>query len=213
MVKSKAKRILILLAAVAVCVAIAAGIYIYPRRVVPSMFDLIPPERMVACLRVRELASIWQGCSGSTFVKNLRAGGIPLMDDNRLGSKRSKRMWKFLDNPYWPEALGRDCSLALYFDKDRGVVSGAVWGRVGFKARCFHLWELWRSRLPFCGGSRLAFRREGRLVVGTVMDRKRNAPGYSYALIGDLGIATVGSSMFSLQGWFNRTFPSATWVR
>ena len=28
-----------------------------------------------------------------------------------------------------------------------------------------------------------------------------------------LGIATVGSSMFSLQGWFNRTFPSATWVR
>ncbi|HUW01476.1 MAG TPA: DoxX family protein [Acidimicrobiales bacterium] len=28
-----------------------------------------------------------------------------------------------------------------------------------------------------------------------------------------LGIATVGASAFSLQGWFQRKFPSATWVR
>ncbi len=200
MVKSKAKRVLTLLLLVAMCVAIAAGVFIYPRRVVPSMSDIIPPEKMVACVRARELASIWGGCAGSAFVKNLRASGIPLMDDSRSGSKRSDRIWKLLDNPYWPEALGRDCALALYLDKERGGLSGAVWSRVGFKARCFQLWELGRARLPFGGGRKPVFRREGRLVVATVMDRKRNTPSYSYALIGDLGIATMGSG----EGFWKR---------
>lgn len=193
MVKSKAKRVLIPLLLVAACAAIAAGCYIYPRRVIPAMSGIIPPERMVACIRVRELASIWRECSGSAFVKNLRASGIPLMDEARPGHKRSERLWKFLDNPYWPEALGRDCALALYFDGDKGMLSGAVWSRVGFKARCFYLWELCRARLPFGGGSKPELRREGRLAVITVMDRKRNAPSYSYTLIGDLGIAAMGS--------------------
>lgn len=32
-------------------------------------------------------------------------------------------------------------------------------------------------------------------------------------MVAFLGIATVGASAFSLQGWFQRTFPSTTWVR
>jgi len=193
MVKSNAKRVLGALLALVVCAVIAAGIYVYPRRAVPSMFNLVPPGRMVACVRVRGLASVWRGCAGSAFVKNLRAGGIYPMGEIRAGDERFKRVWERMDNPYWPEVLGRDCVLALYLDRDGGVLSGAVWSRVGFKARCVHLWELCRARLPFWKARKLESRKEGRLTVTTVMDRKRNAPRFSYALIGDLAIATMGS--------------------
>lgn len=32
-------------------------------------------------------------------------------------------------------------------------------------------------------------------------------------MVAFLGIATVGAGRFSLQGWFDRTFPSLSWVR
>ncbi|MCX6340432.1 MAG: hypothetical protein NTX71_11040 [Candidatus Aureabacteria bacterium] len=191
MVKSNAKRTLAALLAVVVCAVIAAGVYVFPRRAVPSMFDLVPAERMVACVRVRGLASVWRGCEGSSFVKNVREGGIYPMDEIRAGDERFTKVWERLDNPYWPEVLGRDCVLALYLD--RGMLSGAVWSRIGFKTRCFHLWEHCRARLRFGREKKLESRREGMLGVTTVMDLKRKTPRFSYTLIGDLAVATTGS--------------------
>jgi len=193
MVKSNAKRVLAALLAVVVCAAIAAGIYVYPRRAVPTMFNLVPLERMVACVRVRGLASVWRGCAGSAFVKSVRAGRIFPMDELRAGDERVTRVWKRLDSPYWPEVCGRDCAFALYLDGKGGALSGAVWSRIGFKTRCFHLWEHCRARMRFWRAKELESRREGRLAVTTVMDLKRNTPRFSYTLIGDLAIATTGS--------------------
>ena len=193
MVKSNAKRILAALLAVVVCAAIAAGIYVYPRRAVPTMFNLVPVERMVACARVRGLASVWRGCAGSAFVKSVRAGSIFPINELRAGDERVTRAWERLDSPYWAEVFGRDCVLALYLDGNGGVLSGAVWSRIGFKTRCFHLWEHCRARLRFWRAKKLESRREGRLAVTTVMDLKRNTPRFSYTLIGDLAIATTGS--------------------
>jgi len=194
MAKSIVKRMLAASTLVLLCAIVALGIYVYPRRVVPSLVDTIPSERVIACVRARGLAPVWKECVRSAFGRRILEGDISPIKERRATDERFKKRWEMLRGPYWSELFGRDCVLALYNDGDGKNVRVAVWSRVGFKTRLFHLlfhlWNAWRPPEE----RRLRSLREGNMTVMEVTDRKRGTPVLSYALLGDLCIATQGAS-------------------
>ncbi|MCX6354666.1 MAG: hypothetical protein NTZ78_07180 [Candidatus Aureabacteria bacterium] len=200
MAKSIVKRTLAAGALIVLCAIVALGIYVYPRRLVPSLVDTIPSERVIACARVCGLAPVWKGCVRSAFGRRIFDGDISPIREKRAADERFKKRWEMLRAPYWSELFGRDCILALYNDGEGKNMRVAVWSRVGFKTRLFHLllhlWNAWRPPEE----KRLRSWREGSMTVTEITDRKRGTPVLSYALLGDLCIATQGSSVEFWKG-------------
>lgn len=192
MAKSKTKQSLLILA-VAVLAALAGlAAYAYPRRVVPSIAGLVPSEGMIASIRIAGAGSVWRSCQRSAFGRRVRAGELFPISDLLKRNEDFREEWESLDTSFWPELLGRDFVATVYHEGEG--IRAAVWSRVGFKTRLFSLFQRLRGRVCFWRARTIATRREGRLLVTTVLDKKDLTPRYSFSIIGDLGIATTGSA-------------------
>ena len=189
---SKFKRLLARLSILLLLAAAAIALYSYPRRRVPAMLRLVPREGLAVCVRARGLGPVWRRCARSEFGRKVGRGGIFPIDEMIAADKEARDAWEDIDTTYWPEALGRDCVLGVYAGEGERPLRAAVWARIGFRARLFHLWERTRGALCFRRAKRIRARRVGGLVVVSVMNRKQGTEDFSYTLLGDLGIATTG---------------------
>lgn len=172
----------------------------YPRRQVLSMLRLVPREGLAVCIRARGLGEVWRRCERSEFGRKVGRGEIFPIDELCAADDDFRDEWEDLDTSYWPEVLGRDCIFAVYGRGGGAPPRVALWARVGFRARLFHLWERTRATVCFWRAARVRARRVGGLSVNSIMDRKRGTADFSYALIGDLGIATAGDG----EGFWER---------
>jgi hypothetical protein len=175
--------------------SVAFTICVYPHRVVLSIMSVVPTERLVACLRLRNAGALLRGCAGSAFAEKVRRGDIYPIRELLAKDEKLREKWQGFDASYWPEVFGRDCVVALYGNGAGHTGGVAVWSRIGFRVRLFYFWQRARAYLFFWKKKELAIRREGRLVVTTVLDDEGGKPRFSYVLVGDLGIATLGSGM------------------
>ena len=192
-VKSNAKRLLIVPIVIGFLL-IAVGVYIYPRRVVPTLFSLFPSENMVACLRVHDFDGLWRGFSETAFSRRVREGAIFPIREMLDSNEKFSEEWEDIDTFFITEVFGRDCIIATYLQEEGKPMRVAAWSRIGFRTRLFYLWERVRSIFSSRRRKELMVRRVGCLRVTTVLDRKTRAPRFSYVLLGDLGIASLGYS-------------------
>lgn len=188
---TKPKRLAVRLSAALLLVAAAVALYAYPRRQVPEMLRIVPRDGLAACLRVRGLGPVWRRCALSEFGRKVGKGAIFPINEMIAEDEGYRDDWEDLDTTYWPEVFGRDCVLGIYAGEEGKSLRAAVWARVGFRARLFHLWERMRGAVCFWN-PQVRVRRVGGLAVVSVMDRRRGTEDFSYALLGDLGIATTG---------------------
>ncbi|MDD5555764.1 MAG: hypothetical protein PHN82_00775 [bacterium] len=188
--KSNAKRALAAGAALAVVAAAGLCLYALPRRLVPSLPAAVPSDGLAACVRVRGLGPVWRRCVSSEFARRVLACGIFPLDEMAASDPKFRRRMENLDLSLAPHLLGEDCVLAIYAAGGDRAALPAAWGRIGFRVRLAHAAARARDALSFRRRSRRS--RAGGLAVTAVLDRKTGEPRYSYALVGDLGIAAAG---------------------
>jgi len=189
------KSIIKLVAAAAVILlaaAVALAIYVYPRRTVKNISDMVPANGMLAGVRIKNLAPVWKECGETAFGRKFIEGNVSPIREMMKRDKRFGRDWKLLHSPMVPELFGRDCVLALYLPSDGKQPHWAAWGRVGYKTRLFDLaLRLWGAVRP-AKDRILKKGKAGGFSVTYIMGRGRGAPIASYLILGDLGIVTEG---------------------
>ncbi len=139
------------------------------------------------------MGKLFDSYSKSNFADTVRSGELYPNPELWADNGNFKKVLRRLDASYWPEILGRDCVVALYLDKNAQRARVAAWSRIGFKTRLFQLWQRISATIFFWRDSELEIRQDGKLSVTTVLDGKRRKARFSYVLVGDLGIVTVGS--------------------